>query len=369
MAPQSTFGRVATGLVAAGVGAALAMGHGSFVKPLFNVQTQLNGMWTNAKDNASTRGSAGTQSTTLYFMDDPLNHTGVRQAIGWRTIVQDEEVSTAETIELGWVRYAANGTDPDESPTGIIKKVSAPVFGWPLSGPFAFDLTFSIGGGPVNLPVTNGMYIKLPAAPSWPNDGASVHAQLNLPNDPLRPRVTAPFNNKVWTFERPGLALTATPLGGRTLDTLEASTVFWLDPVLETYVVTSAYGNGPEMLFGPESIHPVASRGDQLGFQMEGGNDGQNGIAFFLVSPTLSNMPFKFLPASDSNEVYLDFTAPFPIILQTGMPNPTHGRLVMPPIPFDMFPPVVRSFWAQALLVYPGTWLMRVTDAVGVQGL
>ncbi len=357
--------------------AAVVVAHnGVLVKPLFNVAeiylpsgaTQ----WVNAKVNASTRGAAGGNATMLYMMDPKRNHHGALDVIGWRIFAQDEDASTLEPFEMQMVKYAANGVDPDESPSGIIKSYMFWLFGVGGSGREArqYDITIQ-PSRPYTMPVANhGVAFKIESDPTWPSDGLSVQAQLNLPGDPLQPRVPAPFANQVWTFERPAGQATATPLGGRTLDTLLFTTMYVIDPVLKSYVVSGAYGSGPEDLFGPESMHPDSARGDQVGFYLQGGNDGPVAVALLLWSPWLAPTPTRFGPAAGNSPfVHLAFVPPFPVVLQTGIPNPTYGQLRFPAIPFHAFPPAAREFWCQALVVFPPLGLMRLTDAVGIKGL
>jgi hypothetical protein len=361
----STVGRFATVALAT---AAFAAGHGALVKPCYNVEETLAGRWENAKTNATVRGSVkGGEAVQLYMMDPHLNRTGTRQVIGYRAILQDEEAFTQELVELSFVRYAAGGVLPDETPAGVISKATFAVFGF-VRGQIAFDFTLIMPGGEITAPANMGVGVLLPARASWPADGLTVHGQLNLPGHPLRPRLTPPFDDQVWAFERPASWPAAQPLGGRKLDTLLVAAIYWQEPVLKTYVMSNAYGSGPEMLFGPESMHPVAARGDALGFHLQGGNDGELCTAYFLLSTGLSPSPFEYAPASGNKLVYLAFTGNMPVLLMTGVPDPNHGRLTTSAIPFAWFPPIVRAeLWVQALLHYPLTGLVRLTDAVGVK--
>jgi len=355
----------------AALSATFVAAHGTFVKPCFNAEDALAGVWLNPKVNGTVRGSVvGGEANQLYLMDPPLNHTGYEDVIGYRVTLQDEEASTPEFVELSMVRYAKGGY-PDETPAGIIHKATYPAFGF-FSGQLSFDFIYTFGL-PLTLPVVNhGVGLLLPANAGWPADGATVHGQLNVPGDPLRPRVAKPYNSQVWSFERPARKLEVRPLHARALDTLLMTTIFITDPVVQTYVISDVYGNGPEKLFGPESMHPVASQGDELGFFLQGGNDGQTGVAYFLVSTGLAANPFQFAPASGNDWFYLEFIGTMPVLLMTGTPNPTHGRLTTQSIPFSWFPSNVQDFWVQVLLHYPNTTgpiQYTLTDAVGVRGL
>jgi hypothetical protein len=371
--------RFAVGSLGVALAAGLLTGHGQFVKPCFNVIEDINQQvgktWVMAKTNASTRGSATTEPTTLYMMNPPLNHTGNLDAVGWRVRLQDEEASTFDQVEFQWLQFAPNGVDPDTSPAGNLLRSVQFIFWFGATGQQSMDFELTIGP-PLRLRAKNhGIAVRLPAAPSWPSDGLSMHAQLNLPNDALRPRVPAPYDQQVWAFEQPGTQLTPTPLGGRVLDTLLFATLFAVDPVLQTFVVSEAYGNGPEELYGPESMHPVASRGDQLGFFLQGGNDGSAGFAFLYLSQTLLPTPFTLLGAAGNSPfIWLDPTNIFVTPLMVGLPNPQHGQHKFPTFPFSLFPPGFRDAWFQCLVYYPPSsvppnGLIRLTDAVGVKGL
>jgi hypothetical protein len=357
---------------------AFAAGHGIFQKPSFNVGETIVQQWVNSKQNAATRGSSGANGNQLYVMEPVLNHTGALDTIGFKARMQDVEGATQETTEFAFVKYAADGVSPDESPTGKLHSISFPLFGFGAQGLTTFDFLISVGQ-PISLPANHGIGIKLPPNASWPADGATVLGQLNLPGDPLQPRLYPPFDQQVWVFERPEGTASAVPLGGRTADTLLVATV-WIQqvppapvrgaPVLKAYTLSTAYGGAPEELYGPESMHPLASRGDSIGFLMQGGNDGTNGIVLFLLSPRLSTDPVPFPIAHGSNLIHLDLTAPWPIILDIGSPDPVHGLLKTTPIPLRAFPgPLRAEFYVQALLIYPDTGNVWVTDTVGVKAL
>ncbi len=351
-------------------------GHGNYVKAVFNVHESPGATaprWISPMSNGSTRGSETTQQTTLYMMDPPLNHTGELDAQGWRIVAQDEEGSTLDgQFEMRYVKYASNGIDPD--PTGVLHSYQFWFFFGGAAGQQAmeFEITFGV---PLTIrEPTHGIAVVLPAAPSWPSDGISVHGQFNIPNDPLRPRVPAPYDQQVWAFDAPPPFGTPVPLGGRTLDTLQFGTLWAIDPVLQTYVQSNAYGTTQD-LFGPESLHPDTSRGDKLGFFVQASNDGVNGNAYVFASPGLLPTPFKFAPASGNNPfVLLAVAPPFPILLNAGAINPANSQLKLPPIDFNLFPPCCRNFWFQALLHFPSPVpsipdLVQLTDATGVQGL
>ena len=303
--------------------ASFAAGHGFFVKPCYNAEDTLQSVWINAKTNASVRGTvSGTEGNQLYMMDPQLNHTGTREVIGYRATIQDEDAATPEFIDFSYVKFDVDGVHPVEGPAGVILKSTYPTFGFG-TGQVSFDYAFTIGIPQTMTEINSGFGLRLPSNMAWPADGASVHAQLNLPGHPQRFRVPPPYDKQVWAFERPEGWPEVRPLGGRTLDTLLVATMWATDPILQTFVVTDAYGNGPENLFGPESLHPVAARGDELGFFLQGGNDGENGTAYFMLSPTLSATPFEYMPAMGNKFIYLDFTSNWPVLPHDRQPQPS----------------------------------------------
>ncbi len=350
-------------------------GHATYTKPLFNLSPSPGfaaPRWTSAMVNGTTRGSATVQQTTLYMMDPPLNHTGMLTAQGWRIVVQDEDASTLDgRFTMHYVKYASNGVDPD--PSGVLHSFMFWFFFGGATGQQAMEFIIITLARQLREP-NHGIAVELRAAPSWPNDGISVHGQFNLPNDPLRPRVPAPYNQQVWAFDAPPSSSTPVPLGGRVLDTLLFATVWTVDPVLQTYVQSAAYGTTMD-LFGPESMHPDANRGDKLGFFVQSTNNGLNGNAYVFAAPRLSPTPLRLSSASGSNPfVLLDVAPPFPVCLSAGPINPANGQLKLPAIDFNLFPPCCRNFWFQALLHFQSPFPsfpdpVELTDATGVRGL
>jgi hypothetical protein len=335
----------------AAVLASLATAHGIFQKPFWN-----------NKANFATRGAAGSASTTLYMMQPPLYLTGEHQSIGWQTRMQDEEAATQETCTFSYVKYAANGTDPDLSPTGMIFKSTYRLFGFGEKGTKAFDFTLTVGF-PQQLPRNFGIAIDVPANSQWPSDGASMHAQLNVPQDSRRSRVPPPYDQQVWAFERPQNAQQATALGGRVLDVLQVWGLY-IEPTMQIYLRTKAYGLGTEDLLGPEAMHPVAARGDEIGLEINGGQIGTDGWGIVYLSPSLGKVPIP-LPRGF---FYLDIAGGFPVTLLLAQLDSLGGTRTAT-LPVSAVPPGFRSFWLQTLIVNPYTLELEITDAVGMKGL
>ena len=318
-------------------------------------------LWNN-KANATTRGDAGAKATTLYMMQPQRFLTGTHQTVGWRITLQDEDASTSETLGLHFIPFAPDGKSPETDPKKRIASLQLNVFGRGMTGTQATSwfITF---GFPKPLPRHHGLGVELAAQPLWPKDGLSVHGQLNLPKDSRRPRIPAPYDKQVWAFEQPSGATIAKPLGGRTLDSLMFGGLY-IEPTLRPFLKSKAYGLGTEKLFGVDVMHPVASRGDELGFFIDGGIFGTSEWGFVLISP-------KILPkqiAFPRGHLQIDPTAPFPVVILAQQLD-SLGQGTTATIPFSRFPVGLRSFWAQAAIIQVTNIDMELSDAVGFSGL
>lgn len=318
-------------------------------------------LWNN-KANAATRGAAGARATTLYMMQPQRFVTGSHQTVGWRITLQDEDASTAEPLTLHYVPYAADGKSPEADPKKRIASLGLSVFGRGMKGTQAMSWLITFGF-PKQLPRYHGMAVDFPAAARWPKDGLSIHAQLNLPKDSRRPRIPAPYDKQVWAYEQPSGSKTALALGGRTLDTLMFGGLY-IEPTLKPFLMSKAYGLGTEKLYGAEVMHPVASRGDALGFFIDGGLFGTSEWSVILISQKVLKKEIAFPRGS----LQLDLTAPFPIVLLAQKLD-SLGQATTPTIPFNRFPVGLRSFWAQAAVLQVVNKDMELSDAVGFSGL
>lgn len=337
--------------VVAGLFASRVTPHGIITKPLFNGT---------AKANATTRGAVTTQANQLYFMIPAAHVSGYHKVVGYEITCQDEEGGTEEYVDLSIVKFAANGADPDETTSGELHRATYKVFGFtPGRNAFIFLLTI---GFEINAPHRHGMGIGLPAEPSWPTDGLSVQAQLNLPGDPLRPRVLPPYDQEVWTFERPLGAAQAAALGGRTLDTLSCS-LGYFGSILQMFSVSSAYGGPRETLLGPEALYPVASRGDSVGINIHGRDPAIFPIMAVLMAPRLRTTPLLVVTQPETGYLYLD---PLPLILSWHALD-VQGKATVGPFPASVFPAGLREWYFQGVnLSLAGRYEM--SDAVGFLG-
>lgn len=324
--------------------------HGVFEKVLFS-----------GKANYATRGSVpGTAATTLYAMQPKEFMTGQHDTVGWRFTMQDADASTAESVRLSWVRYAQDGKSPDTSAAGEVYAAKVNLFGLGLSGNIAYDFTISIGI-PQTLPATIGIGIELPANSLWPRDGAAIHAQLNVPNDALRPRISAPWDKEVWTFEH--MASGPQPLFGRTLDSLYIGGLF-VEPTLTPFIDTTAYGSvRPERLYGVDALFPDSRRNDYFGLQLDGGQVGSNGFGILYTAAGLNKSPIKLA----YGEFSLSLTAPEPWFVML-VPLDSLGSTTIGPHSFFNLPLTYREFWLQALVVSPFSLEVEASDAIKIRG-
>ncbi|MAE77392.1 MAG: hypothetical protein CMJ85_11045 [Planctomycetes bacterium] len=337
-----------TGLAALGFAGYGVAQTTAFGKPFYN----------ETKTNRAVRGAATTQVTALYMMHPGEHHHGQRRVVELEGRLQDEDASTAETVTFVVLPYAANGQDPDVTPSREVARVSV-TFSGTGRGPQAFLVRATLPK-PVAVPDRFGIGVLLPAAATWPKDGVSVHGQLSLPADAQRPRVPAPFNTKVWAFDRPGQTGTPKPLGGRTLDTLRLSARF-SDPVLRSWLRSHAYGLGWEILDGPETLHPIGNRFDQVGVSVDAGKPMRDGwVSVWLASKLAAPVPFG------PDHWYLDSS--WFVLLDVRQLDSAGHYTMAPPIPFLLFPPVLRKCWLQAMVLEPQAPTLRLTNAVGFDG-
>ncbi len=336
--------------VACSIFAASSFAHGIFEKVLFS-----------GKANYATRGTTpSAASAQLYAMQPKEFMTGSHETVGWRFTMQDADASTAELVRLSWVAYAQDGKSPDTSAQGEILSIKVPLFGQGLKGNIAYDFTITLGN-PRTLPATVGIGIELPANAQWPNDGAAVHAQLNVANDALRPRVMPPNDQEVWTFE--ATASGVAPLGGRTLDTLNIGGLF-IEPTLTPFIDTTAYGSfRPERLYGVDALFPDGDRNDFLGLIIDGGQVGSGGLGFVYLANSLNPNPIKLL----YGEFSLSLQSPEPYLVMV-VPLDSLGSATIGPHSVFNLPQNSRTFWLQALVVNPFSLEIEATDAIKIRG-
>ncbi|HHI80043.1 MAG TPA: hypothetical protein ENK02_08680 [Planctomycetes bacterium] len=296
--------------------------------------------------SATVRDGGGTVDT-LYFMQPPEAHTGYGKVSGFRIVLQDQDQSTAETINLALVRFAGTTGKPDTSAGGVVagSSMNFKLFG-SGSGSAAYSYTLTLGT-PVVAPAQFGIRLTLPIPRgTWPQDGVTVHYQAgtNLKLGSATPKPQ-------WTYKKAsnGSAQAFGPAGstfrlGVLLD----------QPVLQFFNESSAYGSN-EKLFGPESLFPLVSRSDKTGFRLAGDRFG-GGFGIILISGSKAATPLS---------------TPFGTVFPT-----LAGSLYLPAVPLDkqgkattpsLTLPPKTTIWAQAAFLQVKPFHLSFSDAARVK--
>ncbi len=301
----------------------------------------------NTNHTTATVRDGGTTVDTLYFMQPAEVHSGYGKVSGIRLVLQDQDQSTAETINIALVKFAGTTGKPDTTNSGVVSgsSMNFKLFGSGTgSAAYSYTLTFAT---PVTAPAKVGIRLTLPIPRgTWPSDGVSVHYQagtnLKLGSSTPKPQ---------WTFKKAtnGSAQAFGPVGstfrmGLLLD----------KPVLQFFNETNAYG-ATEKLLGPESLFPLINRSDKTGFQLRGDRFGK-GFGIILISGSKASTPF---------------VTPF----GTVFPNLT-GSLYLPAIPLDsngkattpsLVLPAKTTIWAQAAFLTIKPFNISFSDATRVK--
>ena len=335
-------------VAAVGLLTGVAAGHGFFEKVFWG-----------GRANYTTRGSLPPTSNAarLYYVQAPEFLTGKHDAVGWRVKLQDEDASTAEPVEFAFVKLTSKGL-PDTTSAGEIYKLRAMLFGRGQKGTIAFDFLVTFGI-PQAMPSNIGLRLDLPANSNWPKDGITVHGQLNIPTDSRRPRVPPPYDKQVFVYEVDKNKRLA-PLGGRTLDTIFFGSLF-TEPTMAVEIRTKAYGLGFVRSGGVDAHYPLASRGDELGLWLDGGQVGADGWGLVMVARSLAKTPLR-LPRGE----WLLNLAETQLLHLTQLDS--LGQQRTNTIPFKDFPKGARDFWLQSIIYNPWSGEFEVTDAVQVRG-
>jgi hypothetical protein len=318
--------------------------------PLLEAQTTkgLNEkIFYNTNHTSATVRDGGSTVDTLYFMQPAEAHTGYGKVSGFRLVLQDQDQSTAETINLALVQFAGTTGKPDTSAGGVVSgsSMNFKLFGSGTgSAAYSYTLTLTT---PVTAPKNFGIRLTLPIPKgTWPNDGVSIHYQagtnLKLGNATTKPQ---------WTFKKAsnGSAQAFGPVGS----TFRMGVL--LDkPVLQFFNETSAYGVN-EKLLGPEALFPLISRSDKTGFRLAGDRF-PKGFGIILISGTIAGTPLN---------------TPF----GTVFPNLT-GSLYLPAFPLDakgqattpsLTLPAKTTLWAQAAFLSVKPFTLAFSDAAKVK--
>lgn len=239
-------------------------------------------LFNRAHATGATRDSSS-DADTLFFMQPQDFRYGQGPMTGWRATFQDSNAATSETVQMGFVKYAADNAKPDVTATGLRTNVEYTVFGTG-SGSQAVEWTMTTA---TKVPALRfgGIRVILPA-PRSVADRLSVQTQAGT-------SVKIPVGlRKQWTYVLKSGAAQSYLSPGTTL----LAGGLYDCPVVQIYVSSTAYGTGRELLLGPESIFPDASRGDGVGFAVQ---SQKHAAGFALVvaaagyAPTPVPSPFK----------------------------------------------------------------------------
>ena len=301
----------------------------------------------NTNHTSATARDGGSTVDTLYFMQPPEAHSGYGKISGFRLVLQDQDQSTAETINLALVKFAGTTGKPDTTAGGVVpgSSMNFKLFGSGTgSAAYSYTLTLTT---PVTAPANFGIRLTLPIPKgTWPSDGASIHFQAgtNLKFGSATPKPQ-------WTYKKAtnGSAQAFGPAGS----TFRMGVL--LDkPVLQFFNETGAYGAN-EKLFGPESLFPLISRSDKTGFRLVGDRFAK-GFGIILISGSKAATPL---------------IAPFGSVF----PNLT-GSLYLPAIPLDskgtattpsLVLPAKTTIWAQAAFLSIKPFALSFSDATRVK--
>lgn len=210
-----------------------------------------------AYSNLSTRATVDSVDS-LIFMQPRDFRRGQGDASGWTVRLQDQDASTAESVDLGFVAYSGASADtPDLTGAGVLTKVSYTLFGTGSgSQATVYTLTTTLG---VPLPEYSGIRIDLPKpAKDFPADGVTVAVQDGDTTDlPSAQRVQ-------WTYVASGTTATALRPSG---STMHLGGLYDCG-VTRAASLSSAYGSS-EVLMGAESIGANATAGERTVFRLE----------------------------------------------------------------------------------------------------
>ncbi len=209
----------------------------------------------------------------LYFMPDENFHRGYGRATGFRAVLQDQDQSTAELVQFGFVK-SAGGHKPDVSATGLLANARVSLFGVG-TGAAAYEYTVTLSK-PQTITENAGLRIVIPAANNWSTDGVTIHYQngnqIKLPSGVTKRQYTHYLNGSA-------AAAFSTPASLLDLAAL------YEEPVSRHFVRSTVYGLSRD-LFGPESIWLDSTRGDRIGWSVSGDTfpfHAQKSLTYYLV--------------------------------------------------------------------------------------
>lgn len=316
---------------------------------------QNNKVLHNTQHTSSTTRYSATTLDTLYYMQPDVSRIGYGKAIGWIATLQDQDYQTPESTQFGYVKFAANKTDPDVTTAGLILNATANLtFPQPASGTISaatWTLTLATA---VDVPDLHGHRIILPIPKAtWPTtDGISIHTQTGTTSTlpvPLQTQLTFWLNTsqQASPYFQPASTLR---YGGR-----------YVEPVTQMFIRSTRYANTPEDLFGIEALYPSSTIGltpDEIGWQFSGSAfKGQ--FAILLLGGGLLTQP-----------IVTPNLGTFFMLPPTGLVNlafslDASGFLKTPTIPIPATMKV--KVWSQTAFIDITTNNIRLSDATAFE--
>ncbi len=294
--------------------------------------------------SASLRVSANA-GDTIYAMEPALSRTGYGGARGFRVVLQDQDYNTAETVQFGFVRYASNKSSPDVSAGGLIFNGGLSLkFPKPATGVVSAAMWTITLGQPVVLPKNHGIRLVLPVPPKAA-DGIGVHAQRGNTS-----RVPAALQ-KQGTFSLSSAGAAVAFFEKAT--TLHAG-AFYVEPVTQMYVRSSAYGTSEDLL-GLEALHPNATGGDKIGFLMTGDAFASQ-VALLMISGGLRASPI-------TTPIGSLFLNPPTGAIQLPFVLDATGKAKSPAVAI----PAKLKIWSQTAFLDLKKSVVRLSDATGIE--
>ena len=234
--------------------------------------------------NVATRATVD-KDDVLYVMLPRNYRYGQEAATGFIATIQDQDASTAESVEFGLVDYAsASSALPNVTAAGSRTSVVYTLFG---SGSGVQARTWRLTTAvPVKVDAFGGVRVTLPApGNAWPSDGSTIHSQTG-------DTVKLPAANQLQVgYRLSGSSAVAFGTKGSTHyvgGLYDCSTT-------EVAEFSNAYGDGAARIFGPEALNPNVSGNALVSFRIRSTRH-KNSVALVLIAANYSTpfpSPFK----------------------------------------------------------------------------
>ncbi len=245
----------------------------------------------NASRFAETTATRATTTSVdqIYFTQPVDFRRNTGRSIGWRLVLQDQEQSTAEVINLSYHNLDFQSIVPNQTK---VVDATFTAFGSGGGGAKSFIYTFTLATGVVT-PEFAALGLLMPAPTSWPTDAMTIHFQRGD-----RTQVSEPKRQQ-WTYK---LDSTFVVPEWREGSSFRFGGLYRV-PVLQGFNGSNAYGSTLEDLTGPESVafESGGARADKFGLRGEGGNryrtlGDQLGVAAIFFSADYRGTPLVLNP-------------------------------------------------------------------------